>query len=58
MKAFVYVISGDHGRQKIGSSDNPRQRIKDLQTGSPAFRRATTRYRARTRMDGFGGIHG
>lgn len=32
---FVYVISGDHGRQKIGSSDNPRQRIKDLQTGSP-----------------------
>jgi hypothetical protein len=33
--AFVYVISGDHGRQKIGSSDNPRQRIKDLQTGSP-----------------------
>ncbi len=35
MRAFVYVISGDHGRQKIGSSDNPRQRIKDLQTGSP-----------------------
>jgi hypothetical protein len=33
--AFVYVISGEHGRQKIGSSDNPRQRIKDLQTGSP-----------------------
>jgi hypothetical protein len=33
--AFVYVISGDHGRQKIGSSDNPQQRIKDLQTGSP-----------------------
>lgn len=32
---FVYVISGDHGRQKIGSSDNPQQRIKDLQTGSP-----------------------
>lgn len=32
---FVYVISGDHGRQKIGVSDNPPQRIKDLQTGSP-----------------------
>lgn len=34
-KAFVYVISGDHGRQKIGITDNPAQRIKDLQTGSP-----------------------
>jgi hypothetical protein len=34
MKSFVYVISGD-GRQKIGSSDNPKQRIKDLQTGCP-----------------------
>lgn len=34
-KTFVYVISGDHGRQKIGSSDNPPQRIRDLQTGSP-----------------------
>jgi len=32
---YVYVISGDHGRQKIGISDNPRQRLKDLQTGSP-----------------------
>jgi hypothetical protein len=32
---FVYVISGDHGRQKIGVSDDPRQRIRDLQTGSP-----------------------
>lgn len=35
MKTFVYVVSGDHGRQKIGCSDNPRQRIKELQTGSP-----------------------
>jgi hypothetical protein len=35
MKSYVYVISGEHGRQKIGSSDNPAQRIKDLQTGSP-----------------------
>jgi hypothetical protein len=35
MKAFVYVISGEHGRQKIGCSDNPKQRIKELQTGSP-----------------------
>lgn len=35
MKTFVYVISGDHGRQKIGSSDNPARRIKELQTGSP-----------------------
>jgi hypothetical protein len=32
---FIYVISGDHGRQKIGVSDNPRQRIRELQTGSP-----------------------
>ncbi|WP_315792234.1 GIY-YIG nuclease family protein [Bradyrhizobium sp. SZCCHNRI1002] len=35
MKSFVYVISGDHGRQKIGSSDDPVQRIRSLQTGSP-----------------------
>ena len=35
MKAFVYVISGEHGRQKIGCSDNPKQRLKELQTGSP-----------------------
>jgi T5orf172 domain len=35
MKSFVYVISGDHGRQKIGSSDDPAQRIRSLQTGSP-----------------------
>jgi hypothetical protein len=35
MKNYVYVISGEHGRQKIGVSDNPRQRIKELQTGSP-----------------------
>jgi len=35
MKDFVYVISGDHGRQKIGSSDDPARRIKELQTGSP-----------------------
>lgn len=32
---FIYVISGDHGRQKIGVSDDPAQRIRDLQTGSP-----------------------
>lgn len=35
MKTFVYVISGEHGRQKIGSSDDPAQRIRSLQTGSP-----------------------
>lgn len=35
MRTFVYVISGDHGRQKIGISDNPRKRIRELQTGSP-----------------------
>jgi len=35
MRTFVYVISGEHGRQKIGSSDNPQQRINSLQTGSP-----------------------
>jgi hypothetical protein len=35
MKTFVYVISGDHGRQKIGVTDDPRQRIRTLQTGSP-----------------------
>lgn len=35
MKSYVYVISGEHGRQKIGSSDDPWQRIKNLQTGSP-----------------------
>jgi hypothetical protein len=34
-KDFVYVISGDHGRQKIGVSNDPRQRIAQLQTGSP-----------------------
>ena len=32
---FVYVISGDHGRHKIGVSDNPQQRLRELQTGSP-----------------------
>ena len=35
MKDFVYVISGEHGRRRIGCSDNPRQRLKELQTGSP-----------------------
>lgn len=35
MATYVYVISGDHGRQKIGSSDEPPRRIKELQTGSP-----------------------
>jgi Meiotically up-regulated gene 113 len=34
MKTFIYVISGDHGRQKIGITDSPRARIKNLQTGS------------------------
>jgi hypothetical protein len=32
---FVYVISGDHGRQKIGVSNNPKARLRELQTGSP-----------------------
>jgi hypothetical protein len=32
---YVYVIGGDHGRQKIGVSDDPRRRISELQTGSP-----------------------
>ena len=35
MKDFVYVISGEQGRRSIGCSDNPRQRLKELQTGSP-----------------------
>lgn len=35
MKTFVYVISGDHGRQKVGVTDNPPQRLRDLQTASP-----------------------
>jgi hypothetical protein len=32
---FVYVIGGDHGRQKIGVSDDPGRRLAELQTGSP-----------------------
>jgi Meiotically up-regulated gene 113 len=32
---YVYVISGDHGRQKIGVTHDPRRRISELQTGSP-----------------------
>ena len=35
MATFVYVVSGDHGRQKIGVTDNPNQRLAQLQTGSP-----------------------
>lgn len=35
MKTFIYVISGDHGRQKIGITDDPSARIKSLRTGSP-----------------------
>jgi hypothetical protein len=35
MATFVYVISGNHGRQKIGVTDNPKRRIAELQTGSP-----------------------
>jgi len=35
MTTFVYVISGDHGRQKIGMTDDPPRRIRELQTGSP-----------------------
>jgi hypothetical protein len=31
----VYVINGEHGRVKIGSSINPEQRCAELQTGSP-----------------------
>ncbi|MCJ2084597.1 GIY-YIG nuclease family protein [Methylobacterium sp. E-005] len=31
----VYVIKGEHGRVKIGSSINPEQRCAELQTGSP-----------------------
>lgn len=31
----VYVIGGEHGRVKIGSSGDPYQRCRDLQTGSP-----------------------
>lgn len=32
---FVYVIAGDHGRVKVGSSLDPMSRIATLQTGSP-----------------------
>jgi len=32
---YVYVISGDHGRVKIGFTDRPLQRLRELQTGSP-----------------------
>ncbi len=35
MATYVYVISGEHGRQKIGVSDEPRRRLAELQTGSP-----------------------
>lgn len=35
MASYVYVISGDHGRQKIGVSDDPKRRIAELATGSP-----------------------
>jgi hypothetical protein len=35
MATFIYVISGEHGRQKIGVTDNPRGRLGNLQTGSP-----------------------
>jgi hypothetical protein len=31
----VYVIGGEHGHVKIGSSGDPHQRCRDLQTGSP-----------------------
>lgn len=34
MKSFVYVISGEHGRHKIGMSNNPARRLKELQTAS------------------------
>jgi hypothetical protein len=33
--SFVYVIEGENGRHKIGSSRDPIQRISELQTGSP-----------------------
>jgi hypothetical protein len=32
---YVYVISGEHGRFKIGASDYPPRRLRELQTGSP-----------------------
>jgi hypothetical protein len=32
---FVYVIAGDHGLRKIGSSNTPARRLAELQTGSP-----------------------
>lgn len=32
---FVYVIRGDHGMTKVGSSTNPDRRLAELQTGSP-----------------------
>lgn len=32
---YVYVIKGEHGRVKIGSSINPEKRCAELQTGSP-----------------------
>lgn len=32
---FVYVIRGDHGMAKVGSSNNPERRLAELQTGSP-----------------------
>lgn len=33
--AFVYVITGQHGKSKIGVSGNPIARLAQLQTGSP-----------------------
>lgn len=33
--AFIYVITGDHNRCKVGITANPEQRLMDLQTGSP-----------------------
>ena len=31
---FVYVVTGDHGRVKIGITKNPEARLASLQTGS------------------------
>ena len=32
---FVYVIRGEHGLIKVGSSTNPRARLAQLRTASP-----------------------
>ena len=34
-RSFVYVIAGSHGLTKVGRSNSPETRLKELQTGSP-----------------------